>query len=175
MVNNFVPPTLSSSPVALNTLSSSKVSNSEQPTHPSINIGEQNRRNIRNSHRKEFIKSYKHSRNFVTYDTVSQQETHSSQQSHHTMRGGAIVVDLLSAFGLLHNISVHEPNVVLRPGAHSAAPAALFLSPPVISSSTLRNVRLDFHQFIHWRNKDGESRSSHLNEVILFTKYFSGE
>ena len=36
-------------------------------------------------------------------------------------------VDLLSALGLFHNISVFHGGVVLKPGPHSASPSALFL------------------------------------------------
>ena len=70
-----------------------------------------------------------------------------SNSNHHTMRGGEFIVDLLSAFGILHNISSHEPNIVLRPGAHSSAPAALFSSSYHSDSGStgLRNVRLDLY------------------------------
>ena len=159
MVNKFVPPTSSSSPsIPLQT--SSSVSSSEQQTYPSHNnIEELYNKNInietigvnRNLNKKPNT-FWKHK------NTVSHKEgNYFPQHYHHTMKGGAIVVDLLSAFGLLHNISVHEPNVVLRPGAHSAAPAAVFSSSQVISESTARNVRLDLNHLSNWMYGDGSS------------------
>ena len=159
MVNNVVPPTSSSSP-SITLQTSSSVSNSEQQTYPSHNNIEElyNKsidfetigvnRNINNRPRR-----------FVKYkSTVSHQDSNNSPKQYpHTMKGGAIVVDLLSAFGLLHNISVHEPNVVLKPGAHSAAPAAVFSSSQVVSDSTTRNVRLDLNLLSSWMYGDGSS------------------
>ena len=159
MVNNSVPPTSSSS-IPLHTLSSSSVSNSEQQSHPSNNNGERHhsRKNI-NIHTKTYIRNLnQRPRNLLKAHITSQQRPYFSE--HHTMGGGAIVVDLLSAFGLLHNISVHEPSVVLRPGAHSAAPAALFSSSTVVSGSAIRHVRLDLNNLKYKQYNAGASRSS---------------
>jgi hypothetical protein len=159
MVNKFVPPTSSSLP-SITLQTSSSVSNSEQQTYPSHNNIEELYNKTINIETNGVNRNLnKRPRTLLKYkNTVSHQEgNYPPQQYHHTMKGGAIVVDLLSAFGLLHNISVHEPNVVLRPGAHSAAPAAVFSSSQFVSDSTARNVRLDLNHLSHWMYGDGSS------------------
>ena len=137
----------------LHTLSSSSVTNSEQQPHPSHNIESYSNQNTNSHthHHKTYSTNSKRSKKSLTYQKVSSShEPHRASSSHHyTMRGGGFVVDLLSAFGILHNISVHEPNVVLRPGAHSSAPAALFSSSYQSDSGSLglRDVRLDLSNF----------------------------
>ena len=123
---------LTNSVPLLHTLSSSSVSSSEQQTHPSHNIESHSNPNINihNHHQIRLSTNSKRSKKDLRYQKVSSshEPNTASNSNHHTMRGGEFIVDLLSAFGILHNISVHEPNIVLRPGAHSSAPAALFSS-----------------------------------------------
>ena len=180
MVNNLVPsiPSSSSSSIPLHKLSSSTVSNSEQQTHPSNNIveGRPSGNNI-NIHEKIFNRHLNQQpiNHLEAHSSHKQQRTYSTRPSdHHSMRGGEpTVVDLLSAFGLLHNISVHEPNVVLRPGAHSSAPAAVFSSSNAVSGSAIRHVRLDLNNFQNNQHDTGASRgrssTPSSNEVTRYT------
>ena len=156
MVDTLKHPTessLTNSVPILHTLSSSSVSSSEQQTHPSHKIESHSNPNINSHiyHQKRLSTNSKRSKKDLRYQKVSSshEPNTASNSNHHTMRGGEFVVDLLSAFGILHNISVHEPNIVLRPGAHSSAPAALFSSSYQSDSGStgLRNVRLDVNKF----------------------------
>lgn len=164
MVNNIRPPPESSLTQQIqlsHTSSSSSVSNSEQQPHPSHNIDSYSYQNIDSHTHHPKIQSTNHKRQkkSLIYQQVSSSHEPNSapQPNRRTMRAGAFVVDLLSAFGIFHNISVHEPNVVLRPGAHSSAPAAFFSSSYQSDSGSVgsRNVRLHLESF-----KSGEFSST---------------
>lgn len=164
MVNNIRPPPESSLTQQIqlsHTVSSSSVSNSEQQPHPSHNIDNYSNQNIdrHTHHLKIQSTNLKRQKKSLIYqeDSSSHKPNRASQPNRHTMRAGAFVVDLLSAFGIFHNISVHEPNVVLRPGAHSSAPAAFFSSSYQSNSGSFasRNVRLHLDSF-----KSGEFSST---------------
>ena len=170
MVNNLVPPTSeSSSSISLHLPSSSSVSNNGHQTHPSIHKEDFSNHGIK-KHYKKFNANHINARNVPLNDKFSHQGDHIKSPHNHyhdTMAGGALIVDLLSAFGLLHNISVHEPNVVLRPGPHSAAPAAVFAFPAtLIPGTSPRNVRLDLNDIENWDSVSSRYRSRSASSEV---------
>ena len=172
MVNNLVPPTSeSSNSISLHLPSSSSVSNNGHQTHPSINKEDSSNHGINiKKHYRKFNANHINARNVPLNDKFSHQGDHIKSPHNHyhdTMAGGALIVDLLSAFGLLHNISVHEPNVVLRPGPHSAAPAAVFAFPTtLIPGTSPRNVRLDLNDIENWDSVSSRYRSRSASSEV---------
>ena len=176
MVNNLRhPPASSLTHPLLPTLSSSSVTNSELHSHPSHNIETHSNQNSNNllCLKESLDKNLRRPKKSFRYQKVSSshEPERASRPHHHTMRGGGLAVDLLSAFGILHNISVHEPNVVLRPGAHSSSPAALFSSSYQSDSGTeiSRNVRLDLRSLNYWEynsEPNGGHRSSPMSKNV---------
>ena len=81
------------------------------------------------------------------------------------MMGRTAIVDLLSAFGLFHNISIHEPGVVLQPGPHSSAPAALFSTSVQPRSLQLEFSKIESMQFDASYSSDSSASSSPADQV----------
>lgn len=59
-------------------------------------------------------------------------------------------VDLLSALGIIHNVSVHQGHVTLQPGPHSVTPSAFFSETHHSDRESKRHVRYDFKPFTSW-------------------------
>ena len=93
--------------------------------------------------------------------TSSNQETYPNDQHK---------VDLLSAFGIFHNHSVHHGKVLLQPGPHSVTPSAFFGAWG--SGLHARNVRMDLELFSHKYQESfmSEEGTSQMHRNHLFSK-----